>query len=84
MSLLNEIKRELSEAPVRHVRQHDGTLIFDIHQRGANDEYRGVQSLRFDAQTGYWMEHGQRVQQLSKKDVAFLSQVAPWTAHRYL
>jgi hypothetical protein len=82
-SLLNAIRREMREAPDRHVRQAGGTLIFDIHQRNGRGEYIGVRSLRFNAATGFWEEHGRRVHQLSRADVEYLSQVAPWTVARY-
>lgn len=83
MSLLDTIRREMQEAPQRHLRQKDGTLVFDIHQRNGRGEYVGVRSLRFNAQTGYWEEHGRRVHQLARADVQFLRQAAPWTATRY-
>jgi len=83
MSLLDTVRREMKEAPVRHVRQSSGTLIFDIHQRGNDGVYGGVRSLRFNATNGYWEEHGKLVHQLSRTDIAFLQSAAPWTVARY-
>jgi hypothetical protein len=83
-SLLDAIRRETQEAPTRHLRQHGGTLIFDIHRRNGRGEYIGVRSLRFNAATGFWEEHGKRVLQLSHADVAYLNQAAPWTVARYV
>lgn len=60
------------------MRQSHNTLIFEIR------DIRQARVLKFNASTGYWQEFGEKVRQLSKKDVEFLSMAAPWTVWRYL
>jgi len=80
--LLEAIHAELEQAPERTVYQHDGTLIFETRRRG-DGGYRGMRSLRFNPQNGYWEEYGERVHYLARADRAFLAEAAPWTVARY-
>jgi hypothetical protein len=83
MTLFQQVKVEMAAAPDFQVRQADGTLFLEIHERDYDGSYKRARVLRFNPQHGYYEENGRRIMSLNRDAVAFLRQAAPWTASRY-